>query len=67
VVAAQRRGDAEAVAARLKTKGISAKEDSTREKGAVMLVVDAQIHIWRNNKPTNANHRQVTDFTPPTS
>src|SRR5206468_1214042 len=28
-----------------------------------MLVVDAQIHIWRNNKPTNANHRQVTDFT----
>ena len=28
-----------------------------------MLVVDAQIHIWRNNKPTNASHRQVTDFT----
>src|SRR6266850_2207474 len=28
-----------------------------------MLVVDAQIHIWRNNKPTNANHRQMTDFT----
>jgi predicted TIM-barrel fold metal-dependent hydrolase len=28
-----------------------------------MLIVDAQIHIWRNNKPTNANHRQVNDFT----
>jgi len=28
-----------------------------------MLVVDAQIHIWTGNKPTNANHRQVTDFT----
>ena len=28
-----------------------------------MLVVDAQIHIWKNHKPTNPNHRQVTDFT----
>ena len=28
-----------------------------------MLIVDAQIHIWKNHKPTNANHRQVTDFT----
>jgi predicted TIM-barrel fold metal-dependent hydrolase len=28
-----------------------------------MLIVDAQIHIWRNNKPTTANHRQVADFT----
>jgi len=28
-----------------------------------MLVVDAQIHIWTNHKPTNPNHRQVTDFT----
>jgi len=28
-----------------------------------MLVVDAQIHIWKNNKPTNPNHRQVADFT----
>ena len=28
-----------------------------------MLIVDAQIHIWRNHKPTNPNHRQVTDFT----
>ena len=28
-----------------------------------MLIVDAQIHIWKNNKPTNANHRQVADFT----
>jgi len=28
-----------------------------------MLIVDAQIHIWKNNKPTNANHRQIADFT----
>ena len=28
-----------------------------------MLIVDAQIHIWKNNKPTNANHRQVADYT----
>jgi predicted TIM-barrel fold metal-dependent hydrolase len=28
-----------------------------------MLIVDAQIHIWKNHKPTNPNHRQVTDFT----
>src|SRR5436309_2204940 len=28
-----------------------------------MLIVDAQIHIWKNNKPTNPNHRQVADFT----
>jgi len=28
-----------------------------------MLVVDAQIHIWKDNKPTNPNHRQVADFT----
>ena len=28
-----------------------------------MLSVDAQIHIWKNNKPTNPHHRQVTDFT----
>jgi len=40
---------AEAVAARLKTKGISLKR-LYREKGALMLVVDAQIHIWRNKQ-----------------
>src|SRR5437867_9422213 len=28
-----------------------------------MLIVDAQIHIWKNHKPTNPNHRQVSDFT----
>jgi predicted TIM-barrel fold metal-dependent hydrolase len=28
-----------------------------------MLIVDAQVHIWKNNKPTNPNHRQVADFT----
>ena len=28
-----------------------------------MLIVDAQIHIWKNHKPTNATHRQVTDDT----
>ena len=29
----------------------------------VFVIVDAQIHIWKNHKPTNPNHRQVTDFT----
>src|SRR2546425_5687177 len=29
-----------------------------------MLIVDAQVHIWRNNKPTNPAHRQVSDFAP---
>jgi predicted TIM-barrel fold metal-dependent hydrolase len=40
-------------------------EPATRQedKETAMLIVDAQIHIWRNNKPTNPNHRQVTDFT----
>ena len=28
-----------------------------------MLIVDAQIHIWENNKPTNPNHRQIAEFT----
>ena len=29
-----------------------------------MLIVDAQIHLWKNNKPTNfPNHRQITDYT----
>ena len=28
-----------------------------------MLIVDAQVHIWKNNKPTNPNHRQAADFT----
>jgi len=29
-----------------------------------MLIVDAQIHLWKNNKPTNfANHRQIPDYT----
>jgi predicted TIM-barrel fold metal-dependent hydrolase len=28
-----------------------------------MLIVDAQIHIWKGHKPTNVNHRQVADFT----
>jgi len=28
-----------------------------------MLIVDAQIHIWKNNKPTTPTHRQITDFT----
>src|ERR1041384_2951723 len=28
-----------------------------------MLVVDAQIHIWKGNKPGNVNHRQGTDYT----
>src|SRR5262249_33623439 len=32
-------------------------------KESTMLVVDAQIHIWTNNKPTNAMHRQVENYT----
>ena len=28
-----------------------------------MRIVDAQVHIWRNNKPTNPAHRQVSDFS----
>jgi len=28
-----------------------------------MLIVDAQIHIWKNNKPTTSTHRQIADFT----
>src|SRR5439155_25727707 len=39
------------------TPGIASGKEST------MLIVDAQIHIWKNNKPTNATHRQVADYT----
>ena len=28
-----------------------------------MLIVDAQIHLWKAGKPTNANHRQVPAYT----
>ena len=28
-----------------------------------MLIVDAQVHIWANNKPTNPAHRQVSTFS----
>ena len=28
-----------------------------------MLTVDAQVHIWANNKPTNPGHRQVSTFS----
>lgn len=28
-----------------------------------MLIVDSQIHIWKNNKPGNPRHRQISDFT----
>ena len=28
-----------------------------------MLIVDAQVHIWGNGKPTNAAHRQVSAFS----
>jgi predicted TIM-barrel fold metal-dependent hydrolase len=28
-----------------------------------MLIVDAQIHLWANNLPINAAHRQVTHFS----
>jgi len=28
-----------------------------------MLIVDAQVHIWANNKLTNPNHRQVENYS----
>ena len=28
-----------------------------------LLIVDAQIHIWKGHKPTNPNHRQIADYT----
>ena len=28
-----------------------------------LLVVDAQVHLWKGHKPTAMNHRQVDDFT----
>jgi predicted TIM-barrel fold metal-dependent hydrolase len=28
-----------------------------------MLIVDAQVHIWGANLPTNPNHRQITAYT----
>jgi predicted TIM-barrel fold metal-dependent hydrolase len=28
-----------------------------------VLIVDAQVHIWANPKPTNANHRQVETYS----
>jgi predicted TIM-barrel fold metal-dependent hydrolase len=28
-----------------------------------VLIVDAQIHLWRNHLPTNRNHRQIPNFT----
>ncbi|HCP23588.1 MAG TPA: amidohydrolase [Dehalococcoidia bacterium] len=28
-----------------------------------MLIVDAQVHIWKNNVPGNPSHRQIPDFT----
>src|SRR5713101_5948729 len=32
------------------------------QKEHAMLTVDAQVHIWANNKPTNPGHRQVSTF-----
>ena len=28
-----------------------------------MLIVDAQVHIWRTGPPTNPAHRQITSFS----
>ena len=28
-----------------------------------MLIVDAQVHIWANHKPTNPNHRQAENYS----
>ena len=29
----------------------------------MMLIVDAQVHLWANNLPANPGHRQIPDFT----
>src|SRR5689334_19009629 len=28
-----------------------------------MVIVDAQVHLWRNSLPSNPNHRQIPNFT----
>ena len=28
-----------------------------------MLVVDAQVHLWKTGLPTNPAHRQITAYT----
>ncbi len=28
-----------------------------------MLIVDAQVHIWGDNIPTNPSHRQIPSYT----
>ena len=28
-----------------------------------MMIADAQVHIWGNNKPTNPSHRQASAFS----
>ena len=27
-----------------------------------MLIVDAQVHLWANNLPSNPGHRQIPNF-----
>src|SRR5262249_60857897 len=34
-----------------------------RGEAHAMPIVDAQVHIWANHKPTNPNHRQVATFS----
>ena len=28
-----------------------------------MLIVDAQVHLWKDHVPANPGHRQIPDFT----
>ena len=39
-----------------------AKRRRHTRKEPTMLIVDSQIHIWKNNLPTNPAHRQVKDW-----
>jgi len=35
----------------------------TAQKEHVMLIVDSQIHIWKNGLPTNPAHRQIAVYS----
>src|ERR1700761_6076595 len=39
------------------------KASNARPGGKLMLIVDAQIHLWTQNLPSNPAHRQVTHYT----
>src|SRR5207244_2361920 len=52
-------------ACRCTSGSTSRRHEASRrhEGGTRMLIVDAQIHIWKGHKPTNPNHRQIADYT----